>query len=250
MDYELSRLQRLASTGDPDAASKLLSMRIRAGLNPYYVKQAAALGDPTALLLFSPAPPTNVYCNYDAGSLGFNDVDGVLGGIYNNEDLISIAVAFVRHSLNDAARIAHGQSPPLPFRVELIENLLELGERWVVSYRKHLEETAYSLRYTGHGEFFTRYQAYKATQECTQELKNNVQDLLVVLRDLTLTGPESDIRWAAFHIGRMAVEQYKTQLDAVWVSEYCRRAAGNGSEVYQRQELEWQRQFLIRWLLQ
>jgi len=72
------------------------------------------------------------------------------------------------------------------------------------------------------------------------------------LRNLDLPDSESEIRWATVHIGRIMLEKYRPQLDAVWVAEYCRRVAWSFSEAeaYQRQELEWQRQFLIRWLLQ
>jgi len=258
MDYELSRLQRLASTGDPDAASKLLSMRVRAGLNPHYVRQAAALGDPAALSLFKPAPPTNVYCNYTMGSIGFNGVDGVLGGINVVEDLVSIAISFVRHAIDQYVR----SLPCVIASRKPIENFLKLADQWTVisrEYREHLEELLSSLSspepwpYSGpdREEVYSRYYNSPIKQELLS-LNQQIAILYDLLRNLDLPDSESEIRWATVHIGRIMLEKYRPQLDAVWVAEYCRRVAWSFSEAeaYQRQELEWQRQFLIRWLLQ
>lgn len=256
MDYELSKLQRAAAaSGDVTDVARLLAARVRAGtLDPYHVRQAAALGDPASLLIAPPAEPSDRHCNYGAArrgnemAIGFNAVDGVLGWIHGLPALVTVCIAFVRHSSTEN----HVST------FHLVKRLLDLASQWCELYQRQDEhiDQLYSFWAAGESreEFYERTRVREISEHYTQELAiveqgiRNFYELLSVLA-LDADGSESHVRWAAVSLAKMILDRHGSSLSAIWVAVYCRLAAGDGSLVDQQQELDWEQQYLINWLL-
>jgi hypothetical protein len=256
-DYEIQRLQRLAATGDIDAAAKLLSWRMRLGLNPYSVRQAAALGDPASLMLVEPAPLVDKHCNYPAASrgefsaIGFNIVDGVLGGLQGMRSLTQVGIELIQHALT--SRSWYVWCAGWLAILKSIESLLILvsqAEHTKSSHNIHLDQLYSLWADESREEFYEKFEIKKIQDRHTRQLNeiySKIREQDQLLRGASLPGgsAESEIRWAAVNLARLE----NSSLTLVWIAVHCRMAAGDGSEAHQRQELEWQRQFLIRWLL-
>lgn len=255
MDSELTRLQRAAAaSGDVADVARLLAARVRAGaLNPYHIRQAAALGDPASLLIAQPAEPTDrQHCNYGAAQRGnemaiaFNPVDGVLGWIFDIPTLVTITSAFIKHGLvEDYSTFM------------LNKRLLDLGAQWCDVYQKqntHIDELYSFWKTESREEFYEKYRVREISEEYAQELamiEGGIRDFSNLLSTLILDDESSvsHIRWAVVYVAKMMLDRHGANLSAIWVAVHCRLAAGDATEIYQRQELAWESRFLINWLL-
>lgn len=250
-DYEIQRLQRLADTGDVDAAARLISWKMRVGLHPYFVRQAAALGDPASLMLVEPAPLVDIHCNYPATSIGFNAVDGVLGWMQGARDLTPVGVELIRHTMTSPAlALVWHMWPTVRHSIEYLLTLVSQKESVTTARNAHLEQLYLLWTNESREEFYAKFGISKIKSRYTRQLNKidariREQDQLLTELGLVENPALSEIRWAAVNLARLE----NSSLTLVWIAVHCRMAAGDGSEAHQRQELEWQRQFLIRLLL-
>lgn len=221
IDKDLRGLERAAASGDASAMSKLLTLKVRIGeLNIWNVKHAASLGDQASLMTTSPSSPRNVHANYASEmrggfeSLGFNDVDGVIGHLFKQENLMSIGVEFIQH----AAKNVDAISP-------VLSNAILLAQRFVSFLKKSV-----------HGPMRIERRAMETYRDIS----------MLEIHDES----ESQVRWALAYLYRMAYDPgTPAAIDLVWVAIHCRMARGDGSPESQTKELAWQRQHLIDWLL-
>lgn len=110
-DEELRGYQRLAASGDIDAETKVLQLRIRADdLDPHHVELAAYLGDKASLMLFPnpPGPPEYMASEVAWTLVSHRDFNSIAPkvawtlhhGNLNSRLLVTIAADFARHVLH------------------------------------------------------------------------------------------------------------------------------------------------------
>lgn len=246
MDEQLRYLQRLARVGDIQAQAELLHRRVRAGeLKASRVSLASLLGDPAARLVALPGEPHNVHCNYPPESIGFNVVDGTIGRLHHHGDLVTIGAAFIQHQL-----------PPDCIEHSLITAIIERTLEIIAVDIAHLDtmDTLFELwrPNQSRSEFYDEHNI-EAIKTRHGQIVRRIFASLTDLEHRIMSSEEpfqnQNIRWAAAYLLRMGLDKGRGPLSAVWAAVHCRLANRDGSVEAQQEELEWQRQYLIQYLL-